>query len=101
MDEYENENEIEETILGTYDRGSPFGETKEIVRCHKCTGVFSRKYSSMIVGIYFAPVGEEAIKRQKRADEHNEKLDTLFNSSRKCECEDKNMTPNWLKDLDD
>jgi hypothetical protein len=49
------------------------------------------------MGMYIAPLGEEAFKRQEQADEHNRKLDDIFKVSEKCHCNGSDVFPKWLK----
>jgi hypothetical protein len=85
-------------ILGRYDAGNPFGESvRELQRCGICKGLYISEEMNLIMGMYMAPIGQEAIKRRKKADDHNRKLDELFNSSKKCYCQGRNGLSDWLR----
>ena len=84
-------------FVGKYDSGSPFGgSVLELLRCGECDGLYKQEHLQFIMGMYIAPIGKEAIKRQNRADEHNRKLDEIFVSSKHCYCFGRNSLPKWL-----
>ena len=89
-------------VIGTYNSGGPFGgSVRKLQRCGVCEGLYisEEMQFNIKMGIYIAPIGQEAFKRQKKADDHNKKLDELFNSSEKCHCRGRNDLPGWIGKL--
>lgn len=80
----------ESLVIGTYDSMNPFGPVKQLVRCGECDGLYQKNFSRYIMGMYMAPIGDEAIERQKQADEHNRNLDRMFFGSKLCFCKGRN-----------
>lgn len=88
----------ESLVVGRYDAGSPFGQSVvELRRCGQCAGLYKEEITQFVMGMYIAPLGEEAFKRQEQADEHNRKLDDIFKVSEKCRCNGNDIFPKWLK----
>lgn len=88
----------EPLIVGEYDSGSPFGQSVlELRRCGRCEGLYKSERIQFVMGMHMAPIGEEAFKRQRQAEEHNEMLDDLYAASEKCRCKGNNFFPKWLQ----
>ena len=98
MDEEDFDDAVNGSLfVGKYDSGSPFGSSVvELLRCGGCDGLYKQEHLQFIMGMHIAPIGQEAIKRQNRADEHNRKLDKLFYRSKQCHCHGRNSLPKWL-----
>jgi hypothetical protein len=96
MDEEDLDNDVSESlVIGRYDSGQPFGSVLELIRCGECDGLYKQDHHRFIMGMYIAPTGQDAIKRRKRADEHNRKLDEIFIGSKLCYCHGRNSLFTW------
>lgn len=97
MDEDDLDDDVNESlVIGTYDSGHPFGSVRELRRCRECDGLFITTHIQLIMGVYVAPTGKDAIKRRMQADEHNRELDDIFIVSKRCYCHGRNSRHNWL-----
>lgn len=97
MDEDDLDDDVNESrVIGTYDSGRPFGPLRELRRCGECDGLFKFTNIRLIMGMYVAPTGKDAIKRQMQADEHNRQLDDIFFASKLCKCHGRNSLHNLL-----
>jgi hypothetical protein len=86
----------ESMVIGKYDSGHPFSSVLELLRCGECDGLYKQDHYRFIMGMYIAPTGQDAIRRQNQADEHNRKLDEIFIGSKHCYCHGRNGLHKWL-----
>ena len=90
QDDMDNDN-YESVFIGKYDSGRPLPHlsTTELFRCGVCDGLYRVTHFGLVVGMYLQPTNYDANSWRKKADEHNQKLDELFDNSKKCTCEER------------